>query len=101
MFTEQAGERGAPPRDAGAYRARRNLQHRRDLGVVQVTEITQDDRRSVVLGELSEGGVYRQPIGDLAVGRVVRSPNSWWSCCGQAAECVVVTARRGPPGSAT
>ena len=55
---------GAAPGDARAHRAGRDAQHLGDLRVVEVAEVAQHHRRPELLGQLGEGGVDRQPVGE-------------------------------------
>ena len=61
------GQRGPAPGDAGAHGAGRELEHRGDLGVVEVAHVAEHDGDAEVLRQLGEGGVEAQPIGDRGV----------------------------------
>ena len=64
---EQIGERGATPGDPGADRAGRDVQHGRDLRVVEAGEVAERDGGPVFGRERGERGVDVEGVGDPRV----------------------------------
>lgn len=65
----------APASNARAHGARCEFEHGRDLGIVEADLVPEHDRRPEVFGQLGQGGVEHDPIGDLVgkAGRIVGS----------------------------
>jgi hypothetical protein len=62
-----AGKSGPATRDPRSDRTGRDVEYRRDLGVVEAGEVPQHDRRPELLRQPLEGGVDVDPVGHIVV----------------------------------